>query len=63
MMKNDIGEFKGTVKEAIADLKGDVKELKLEVKSMNKRIWILALLLSVAIIERLPDLVKMVSAK
>ena len=59
MTKNngELGEFKGTTKEAIRDIRKDVAEISDDMKSMNRRIWILFILLSVAIIERLPSLV------
>lgn len=58
MSKNgDINEFKGSTKEAIADLKGDMIDVKKEVSSLNKRFWIILILLSVAVIERLPNLI------
>ena len=62
-MTYENGEFKGTVKEAIADIKEDIVELKTDFKGMNKRIWILFILLSVAIIERLPSLLSIAMAK
>ena len=57
MTKNgDIAEFKGTTREAIADLKEDVKCIKNDVASLNKRFWILLILVTVAVIEKLPTL-------
>lgn len=54
---NDILEFKGTTKEAISDLKADVIEVKKEVSSLNKRFWVILILVAVAVMERLPALV------
>jgi len=59
-MSNSNDEFKGTTKEAISDLKKEVKETKDEVQSLNKRFWIILILLTVAVIERLPTLINLV---
>jgi len=56
-MKNGNSEFKGSTKEAIADLKEDVRGIKTEVNSLNKRFWLVLILLVVAVIERLPTLI------
>ena len=55
MTKN--GEFVGTTKEAIRDLKEDVVEVKKEVAALNKRFWVLLILITVAVIERLPSII------
>ena len=62
MDKNTNGEFKGTVKEAIRDIRSDIGEVKEDIKSLNKRYWLLLILVTVAVIERLPALVNLVSA-
>lgn len=59
----DNGEFKGTTKQAIVDIRKDIDEIKGDVKSMNKRILILFILLTVAIIERLPSLISLALAR
>lgn len=62
-MTNNIGEFKGTTKEAIRDIRGDVKELKNEIKSLNRRWWITIVLLTALTLEKLPSIVSLVMAK
>ena len=62
MDKNTNGEFKGTVKEAIRDIRSDISEVKDDIKSLNKRYWLLLILVTVAVIERLPALVGIISA-
>ncbi len=61
-MSENNGEFKGTVKEAIADLKEDVGEIKLDVRSLNKRFWILLIIGSLALADYVPDLLKVAFA-
>ena len=57
MTNNGDLEFKGSTKEAILDLKEDVKGIKTEVNSLNKRFWVILILLAVAVMERLPALI------
>ena len=61
-MTNNIGEFKGTTKEAIKDIRGDIKEMKDDIKGLNKRFWVLLIIGTVALIERLPDLITLALA-
>ena len=62
MTKNGDSEFKGSTKEAINDLKGDMADVKKEVSSLNKRFWIMLILLVVAVIERLPTILSLALA-
>ncbi len=55
--------FKGTTKEAIRDIREDVKKIYKKQESMDKRIWILFIMLSIAIIERVPSIVSLAMAK
>ena len=59
---NDNGEFKGSTKEAILDLKADLAEVKADVAKIRNWMLIITMLLTVAIIERLPTLVNLVRA-
>lgn len=61
-MNESDGEFRGTTKEAIRGLTSDIAELRDDVKSLNRRLNVLSLLLVVAIIERLPTLVSLIQA-
>ncbi len=62
-MTNSDGEFKGSTKEAITIMKSDIKDIKKEIKSLNKRFWILLLIGSIALIEKLPHLMRLAFAK
>lgn len=48
------GEFKGTTREAIRNLHTNVSEVKDEVQSLNRRFWIILIVVTVAMVERLP---------
>ena len=61
-MAENNGEFKGSVKESIADLKDDVKDLRNEVANLRRWLTILSVMLTVAVIERIPDFIKVISA-
>ena len=61
-MPNSNGEFKGSVKESIADLKADVQELKNEVANQRKWLTVLSILVTIAVIERIPDFLHIITA-
>jgi hypothetical protein len=58
-MRNGLSEFKGTTKQAIADLKEDIGELKKEVAGIKTWMFAVTILLTVAVIERLPILINL----
>ena len=60
-MSTNNGEFKGSTREAIADLKADVQELKVEVSNLRRLLIVLSIMLTVAVIERIPDFLKIIS--
>ena len=69
MAKTNTDRFHGRVESKlesiecdVSELKESVKELRSSVSSLNNKFLILAILLTVAVIERLPNLVGMVLA-
>jgi len=61
-MKNE-GEFRGATIQHLKNLDDNICEVKRDVKSLNKRYWIMLILLVIAVVERLPSLSSMVFAK
>lgn len=59
----NLGEFKGTTKEAIRDIREDISSLKGDIASINNKLLVVFILLAIAIIERLPTLINLVLAK
>ena len=59
----DNGEFKGSTKQAIVDIRNDISTLQSDVKSINNKMVVVFILLSVAVVERLPSLINLVMAK
>jgi len=57
------GEFKGSTKQALADLKEHIQEIKNELASLNRRYWVVLILLVVTVIERLPTLINLALAQ
>lgn len=53
---NTMDEFKGETKEAVTTLKEDFKELKGKVESMDKRLWLIIVLLVVTLAVKAPEL-------
>ena len=58
----NLGEFKGTTREALAALKEDVKSIQTDISRINKWLVSLTILTAIAVIERLPQLISLVSA-
>ena len=57
------GEFKGSTKQALADLNEHIQEIKNELASLNRRYWVVLILLVVTVIERLPTLINLALAQ
>ena len=55
---NTNNEFKGTMKEAVADIKDDIKDMKSKMDRIEKWIWIMTGALLVLGVTRLPELTK-----
>ena len=56
------GEFKGATVQAIKDMKQDICDIKDSIKSLERKIMIIMLLMVVAVIERLPTLINLATA-
>lgn len=63
MTNTQNGEFKGTVKEAIADIRSDIAELKADLKTLKDRYWFLLIILLITLADKIPQLIGMVVAK
>ena len=61
-MQNSNGEFKGTTQQAIKDIRSDVKDLKSDGKELRKWLIALSVVTTVAIIERAPDFLKVITS-
>ena len=65
-MNTNNGEFRGSTKQALQDMSEDIRSLQAEVASLRGLVWrsltIISLLLTVAVIERIPDFVKVIGA-
>jgi len=57
-MNNSNGEFKGSTRQALTDMKSEMKDLKEEVKTLRRWLIILSMVTTIAVLEKLPDLIK-----
>ena len=56
------GEFRGSTKQALQDMSEDIKSLQTEVAALRRWLTILSILLTLAVVERVPDFIKVISA-
>ena len=62
-MKNNNGVFKGMTQQHLKDIDDNICEIRKDIKSLNKRYWVMLILLVVAVVERAPALVDFAFAK
>ena len=60
-MKSNNGEFRGSTKQALKDMSEDIKGLQGEISTLRRWLTVLSILLTVAVIERIPDFVKVMT--
>ncbi len=56
------GEFIGSTKQALMDMKEDIVAIQQDIARINKWLVGLTILTAIAVIERLPQLINLVSA-
>jgi len=61
-MSKDNGEFKGSTKQSLKDISEDVKSLQTEVAALRRWLTVLTILLTLAVVERVPDFIKVITA-
>ena len=61
-MVKDNGEFRGSTKQSLKDISEDVKSLQTEVAALRRWLTVLTILLTLAVVERVPDFIKVITA-
>ena len=61
-MATNNGEFRGSTKQALKDISEDVRSLQTEIAALRRWLTVLTILLTLAVVERIPDFIKVISA-
>ena len=61
-MATNNGEFRGSTKQALKDISEDVRSLQTEIAALRRWLTVLTILLTLAVVERVPDFIKVITA-